>query len=317
MGNNISINEAVSLLKSMDNVLILCHKNPDGDTIGSGFALKYAFDSIGKRARVACSDEFSDKYSFLVSECEDFTEEYVVAVDVADSALLGDKLAHYGDKVDLCIDHHISNNGYAKNLCLDADCASATQLLYKIIKAMTRVTSKMADCLYTGLCTDSGCFKYSNTSPETLRTAAELIECGADSYKINTIFFDTKSKAQIALESAVLGNLEYFFDGKVAVAKISRELIAELNAQDSDLDGLSSRTRQVEGVEIGITIREQKDGSFKISVRTSFFADASEICKNFGGGGHARAAGCSFIDCDINEAQNRLVDIIGKSFFGE
>ena len=151
----------------------------------------------------------------------------------------------------------------------------------------------LADSLYTGVTTDTGCFKYVNTTPRTHRIAAELIEAGANSVDIDRAMFDTKSRARIEMERRVLDSIRFTKDGEIALILITKQMIAETGAIEDDLDGLATIPRSIEGVHIGITLREKDDGAYKISLRARPPADASVICAQFGGGGHKGAAGCT------------------------
>ncbi len=296
MGRGIGIPEAAKLLLEQDNILILCHRNPDGDTLGSGFGLLHGLRSLGKRVRLDCSDPLPEKYSYMFpQEMENFEEKFVVAVDVADPKLLGDKLAHYSDKVDLCMDHHGSNKEYAKNLLLEGDSAAACEVIYLVLKEMgVAISPLMADCLYTGIATDTGCFRYSNTTVRTHRIAGELMELGCRYSWINTLMFETLTRSRLAVERDALAGLEYCFDGRCAIITLSRDMVEGNGSRDDELEGLAAIPRQIEGVQVGVTLKELKDRSgYKISLRTTEEADASMICGRLGGGGHARAAGCS------------------------
>ena len=292
----IDFNEAVALLKSRDNILILTHRNPDGDTLGSGFALLRALRDMGKRARLINADPIPKKFSFLCDGIveEDFAEEFVVSVDVAERKLLGESFAEkYGDKVDLAIDHHETSRLFAEKTYCESDSASCCEIVYLLIKAMdTPVTKEIADCIYTGCSTDTGCFKYSNVTPRTHRIAAELIEAGADHSRINVRMFETKAMGDFMLQKMCLDTLEIFGEGKVAVISVTKDMLDECGVDKSALDAIKPITRQIEGVEIGITLKEERDGVIGVSVRTGESCDASAICAHFGGGGHMRAAGC-------------------------
>lgn len=287
---------AAEFLKTNDNFLILTHMNPDGDTLGSGFALNAVLRSIGKNSKVRCSDEIPSKFQFLVPEREpEFNEETVIAVDVADERLLGGLKDVYAGKIDLCIDHHGTNMGYAKNLYLEGESASCCECVYEVVKALgARVTPFVASALYLGMATDTGCFKFSNTTPRTHRFAAELMELGASYDEINRSMFETKSKSRVEMEKMVLENIEFWFDGRCAVITVLKSMIEATGCEQTDLDGITALSRQIEGVLIGITLKEKYDNFFKVSIRTFEPFDAAEIAKNFGGGGHKRAAGCEF-----------------------
>ena len=292
----IDFNEAVKLLKEKDNILILTHRNPDGDTLGSGFALLRALKDMGKRARLINADPIPEKFAYLyegISE-DDFTEEFVVSVDVAERKLLGESLMDkYGDKVELAIDHHETSRLFAEKTYCESDSASCCEIVYLLIKAMgTPVTKEIADCIYTGCSTDTGCFKYSNVTPRTHIIASELIEAGADHSRINTRMFETKTMGDFMLQKMCLDTLSVFGGGKVALISVTKAMLSQCGVDKSALDAIKPMTRQIEGVEIGITLKEESDGKVGISVRTGENYDASAICAHFGGGGHMRAAGC-------------------------
>lgn len=309
----IEFEQAVNELKNADDILILCHRNPDGDTLGSGFALLRALKAIGKRAKLSCDDKIPEKFSYLYSNIseDDFEEKFIVSVDVAERKLLGENYNEkYGDRVNLALDHHGTSRLFAAMTYCEPESASACEILFAVIKALgAEIKSDIASCLYTGISTDTGCFRYSNVTPRTHRIAAELIECGADHSRINTLMFETKSMNNIMLERMCLENLESYAEGKVAVITVTKDILCKCGTDKSALDAIKPITRQIEGVEIGLTVKEEDNGKTGVSVRTSEKYDASLICAHFGGGGHARAAGCE-MKCSPEEAKDRVVRYI-------
>ena len=299
MTTKIDIQSTARLLMEKDNILILCHKNPDGDTLGSAAALCHALTAMGKKAVVACHNRIPAKYDYLNVPVWDGQSEidYVVSVDVAGVNLLGESLADFCHKIDLCIDHHGSNGAYAKCLCLKADYPAAAQLMYEIICEMgVEITPHIADCLYTGLITDTGCFKYSSTTPRTHEIGARLMELGAQHTMLVEKFFMSKTRKAVALEKYMLNNLEYYFDDRCALLLLTREAMQEIQPDPTDLDGLSSMPRNFEGVDVSVLIRPlREDGNYKLSIRTGETVDACAIASALGGGGHLRAAGCEVI----------------------
>ena len=298
-------------LISNDNFLILTHKSPDGDTLGSGYALCYALRNLNKKANVVCSDEIPQRYSYFTSHYapEDFEVKTVVAVDVADPVLLG----KYSDMaVDFCIDHHKSNKFFAKDTFVNAEAAATAEIISDLLVILEAdITPLIADCIYTGLCTDTGCFRYSNVTSHTLLTASAMISNGADAYNVNRIMFETKTRARVEVEKDVYNNMRFFEDGKISLITLPRTLLEKTGASEDELEGVSAMGRQIQGVEIALTLREKEDGSVKVSVRTGESVDASEICKNFGGGGHARAAGCT-LTVSLENACEQLVETAKK-----
>ena len=303
----ISVNECANTLKEKDNILILTHANPDGDTLGCGYALCRALMKIGKICSVINADDIPKKYNYLFDDIVEikFKPDYIVAVDVATVNLLGGLEEQY--KVDMCIDHHSTNTEYADLLLLE-DVPAACQIMYDVVLALgIEVDKKIADCLYTGLTTDTGCFRYDSTTAQTYRVAADLIEAGADIGRINRIMFETKTKTYARLERLAIESMRFYEHERVAVITVTQEMFQLTGSNAQETEGLAPLTRQIEGVEIGITIQEKPDGTCKASIRTFESVNAAELAKCFGGGGHAQAAGCRF-DCDVKEARRLLVD---------
>ena len=294
----ITLKEAAARLLSMDNVVILCHKNPDGDTMGSGHALCRALRNMGKKARVACADPLPRKMSYMAAGLEEmsFEEEHVISIDVADISLLGELKEVYAGRIELAIDHHATHRDFADEVCVISHFGSACEIAFDLIEEMgAPLTKEIADCLYTGIATDTGCFKYAAVTPLTHRKIATLMEAGADHVGICKVMFDTKSLACFKLESKALDALEMYFDGALALIRVTREMMALGGVTDEDLDSIAALPRKIEGVLCGITIKE-RGGEHKVSMRTEAPVDAAKICSMFGGGGHIRAAGCSFTE---------------------
>ena len=205
MTEQLNVQQMAEKLLAADNILILCHKNPDGDTVGCGSALYYALLALEKHAAVLCADPIPGRYAFTNPRLfkGEFEPQIVVAVDVASVQLFGEGngVPQYTRHVDLCIDHHAGNSGYAEFTLLDGSAAAAAELLYEVICAMhVEITPHIADCLYTGLSTDTGCFKFSSTKASTHITAAKLMEAGAHVEELNTLLFDTKSRERMEAE---------------------------------------------------------------------------------------------------------------------
>lgn len=311
----ISVSEAEEFIKSHDDFLIISHANPDGDTLGCAFALCRALQKLGKKAKNICADQISSRYDFMKAsvEVQDFEPKTFITVDVADRKLLGDLDNQYGDKIDLAIDHHVSHVDFAKRLLLEPHSAAAAQAVYKLIVELgggNLLDDKIAACLYTGISTDSGCFKYSCANAETHRIAAELLGYDFDHAHIDYVFFDMKTKERIALEEKIYRDIEYFFDGRCAVVALTKEQLASVDSEDSN--GLSAIPRMIEGVEVGVVFKQRNNGSWKASLRSNSEVNVQKICSEFGGGGHEKAAGCSFSGMSLEDAKKKLTEEIGK-----
>lgn len=306
------IQETVKCLQSNDNIHILCHASPDGDTLGSGAALLLGLRRLGKNAALYCGDAIPPRYAFLLEGItqEEFAPDFVISVDVADQNLLGSLREKYEAKVDLAIDHHASHVRFAKQLCLDTNSAATAEVIYRLLLALgVEITGQIAVCIYTAIATDTGCFRYQNTQADSHRIAAEMIDRGAPAGEINRRMFETKTRALAAAEVAALSSMEYFYEGKCALMVISREMMEKTGLRDEEQDALVGIPRQIDGVQIGITLKEKPAGGFKASVRTNPPMDAAEICGKIGGGGHKGAAGCS-ITLPLEQAKERILGAV-------
>lgn len=292
----IDVYQAAAFLNENDNYLILMHASPDGDTLGCGCALCLVLQRMGKNAKAVCPDPIPHRfdYMFRAIKQQDFETENVVCVDVADSKLLGDMKA-VGDTAELCIDHHLSNTEYAKRILVKHEYAAAAEVVYEVICALgADIDSEVANCIYTGIATDTGCFKYSNTTPQSHMIAAVMIKCGAEIAEINYAMFDMKTKGRIRLEQEIFSRIKYFENGHVALVSVPLEMLERIDGIDSDdVGAMAALPRQIEGVDVGITVKEKKPGVYKASLRSSERINVSDICAKFGGGGHERAAGCT------------------------
>ncbi len=293
----VDLHAAAKLLMERERILVLCHQSPDGDTLGSAAGLCLALQRLGKQARMACGDPFPQKYDYMLSTVLDMTEEpdLIVAVDVADEKLLGENFrARYAGRVELCLDHHASHRPFASYCYVDAAAAATTEIIFELVHLLgVPVDKAIANCLFTGLSTDTGCFRYGNVTPRTHKIAAALLEAGAQAAEINTKMFEIKSHSRMALERMALDQLEFYEDDACALICITQEMLARSGAEEADLEGIAPIPRNIEGVKIGLTLREKKDGSFKLSVRTAPEFDAAKMCQRLGGGGHRQAAGCT------------------------
>lgn len=281
-------------LLTHEDILIVTHKNPDGDTASCAAALCGALRRGGRTAWIFPNRQLSRK---LLPYCEKyfapegFRAKYVVSVDVADEKLFCEGFA---GRVDLCIDHHPSNTRFAAESYILSEKASCAEIVMELILSMNAdLTPEEATALYIGLSTDTGCFQYANTDAAAFSAAAELLRYGADSFAVNTVFFRKVSAARLRLESMIYDGIRFYRDGKIAVATVTLEMMRESGAEEDDLDDLAGLAGRCESSLVNITVREKPDGSCRVSVRSSPEVNSSDICAVFGGGGHAMAAGCT------------------------
>ena len=305
---------AAALLMERDEFVILTHLRPDGDTLGSAGALCRALRAAGKTAYCAKNPETTPRYAFLTEGLEapdGFDPKTVVAVDAAGPVLLSEDMLAYG-KPFMVIDHHPSNMGYGEHNLVNPDAAAAGEIIFEIILAMgVTLDRPMAEAIYTSVATDTGCFRYSNTTANTHRVAVAAIEAGISVRELNTLIFDTATKARIEVQKLFVNTMRFYYDDRICVARLTLDMIEQTGASEDDLDNFAGITKGILGVDAGIMLREVGGGKVKLSVRTSQALDASNICAEFGGGGHARAAGAT-ITAGIDEVEKMIVSAAGQ-----
>lgn len=307
--------EAARLLLGWDELLLLTHVRPDGDTVGSAAALCQALRDRGKTAYLLPNPELTATYAPYAAPYaapDGFVPRHVVSVDIAALSLLPENARPYQDRIDLAIDHHPSQGFFARETCLEADSAACGEIVYDIITRLTPVTPEIALPLYVAVSTDTGCFVYSNTTARTHRIAAALMDCGIDAAPVNKALFRTKSRTRLAMEAWMAEWAEYYDHDRVVVMQIPLSLCLDYKATEADVEELSSLAALVEGTDCGVTLRELKDGRVKISLRTGPRVNATEVCALLGGGGHAAAAGATLHGTlsEVKQAVLQAIDMV-------
>ena len=291
-----TIKDCADFLRERDDFLIVTHVRPDGDTLGCAGALCHALRSVGKTAYMYVNPEITEVYYDFVSPYfapEGYEYSFAVAVDMASRGL--DPVG-FEKTVHLCIDHHSSNSFYAERTLVMSEYAACGEIVLEIIKDLCGgIDAAAAELLYIAMSTDTGCFCYGNTTSNTMRAAAEVIDAGADNGRLNKHLFRTFSPARVKLEGAIYSSMEFFDGGRVAIATITLEMMEALGAREADCEDIASLTMKISGVQVGITIRQLREDNCKISVRTVRNIAANAICESFGGGGHPAAAGCTML----------------------
>lgn len=306
-----TIKECAAWLNEHDDILILTHVRPDGDTLGGAAALCSALRRTGKNAALYNNPDITPKYMKYVKDfvSDNFDFTCTLAVDVAEAHMLP---PGFTGAVDACIDHHPSNSHYAENLLLNGSKASCGEIVLEVIKQLCgNVTAQEASLLYMAVSTDCGCFRYANVTSETFAAASELLQYGAAVQKLNFDLFRQVSRARMTLEGSILSELKYFFDGKVVAASVTRKMMSDAGATENDCDDIAGIPGKVEGCVVSLVIRELDDNKCKVSVRSQKVFDSSALCARFDGGGHKMASGCT-IEADPDETLKMLVSAIGE-----
>lgn len=307
--------ETAEFFRQRDHFLIVNHRRPDGDAVGSAAALCLGLRALGKTAHIWYNPQTTERYRPYVVDLEtDAVPEgaVIVSVDMATEGLLPLNGTQFAGRFALSIDHHMSNDGYARRTNVQPQCAACGQLLLEILQELGAVTVEMANALYLAVSTDTGCFQYSNVTADTLRAAATLKELGADTYSINKVMFGTKTIARLRLEAALTESVEFYAGGLVGLCGMTSALLDRIGATADDTDDISGFPRSIQGVQIGVMIQELREGGSKISLRTGADYNASAICARLGGGGHRAAAGCT-VDGDVLAAKKQILEAIAQS----
>ncbi len=300
----LSARGAAGYLEALDNVLLLTHVRPDGDTIGSAAALCRALRDCGQTAYLLPNPEITATYAPYAAPYwapEGWQAEHIVSVDIADASLLPENAQSYRDRIELAIDHHPSQTFFARNTCLEADSAACGEIVYEIIQHLTALTADIALPLYVAVSTDCGGFQYGNTTARTHRIAAALMDV-VDVAAVNKALFRTKSRVRLAMESRMVADMKLFDHQRVVVMEIPLSLRQEMQATDADIEELSALPALVEGTDCGVTLRELRPGTVKVSVRTGPRVDACALCRILGGGGHHAASGAT-VEGTLDEAR--------------
>ncbi len=309
-----SLDKLVQVLKGIDKVYIITHMYPDGDALGSAFVLGRVLQKMGKRAAVKIAEDMPEKFKFMQEYVtkDEFDPDYIVSVDLASSSLVHPSLEKYAGSIDVCIDHHVSNRGFAPISYVDSKAAANAEIIYRIIRMLEiPLDEKIVEGLYIGISSDTGCFKYSNTTYMSHQIASDLMKFGLDTGAINEKLFTVKSKKQLKLEKILYKNMRYLFGGKCALTFVTLSEMEENGITDDECDGIASVPIKIEGVCIGLTMREKQKGVYKVSVRTTGNYSANKLAGEFGGGGHFKAAGFN-IEGSLEEIEDKICQAISK-----
>jgi phosphoesterase RecJ-like protein len=326
------INSIISAISNKDNanILIITHTTPDGDAVGSSLALKYALELKypDKNIAVLCDEKPKERIARIYTEfteintgangetiytdCPPFDPDLIITVDTSVPALMG-RHRHYADDglVNIKIDHHPPESDYAADInYTDTKAAAAGEIIYDICTSLGVMDKRIGDALFAALAYDTGVFKFSNVTSKTHRIAAALIDAGTEPHLLIERMFGQKTKNEITALKAVYNNIRYHTINGINTALIIMTNTEKrlLGISDDDIGDIHSIARDIEGVDLGITLR-QKDtdvGRYRLSMRSGQRVDASAICKMLGGGGHVRASG-AIIDADDLETAEEIV----------
>lgn len=288
-------NETAEYLLSHDHFVILTHVRPDGDTIGSSAALCLGLRKLGKTAHVLENKGVSTRFAWLhqgLTVEAPQPQDCIVSVDVASPSMLPEEFQPLLGKIHLRIDHHGSATSFTDAELVDPASASCAEIVYDVLTCMgVAMDEAIANAIYVGTSTDTGCFRYANTTDHTFLTAAACARAGAKVFQLNQELFETNTLARLRMQGWIVDNMKMVKDGTMAVCAIPKTVETEMGVTGDDMDNISSFPRTVAGVCVAATLREAEDGIVKLSVRAVPGYDATKVTVRFGGGGHKGAAG--------------------------
>ncbi len=307
--------EVAGFLKSQDSFAILTHSRPDGDTLGSAAALCLGLRQLGKKAHILENPEITEKYRFLhqnLTKPQEDPDDTIVCVDVAAPGMLPGCHQALLPRLSLRIDHHKSREDFSQMALVDPDAAACGDIIYDILMLLgVTLDKEIAQAIYVAISTDTGCFRYPNTNSHSFRTAAACYEANDGLAALNQMLFDTNSLGRLRVQGWLVEHAQFYQDGQFVICPLPRAVEKELGLTEDDLENISGFPRSIEGVKVAATLREAEDGRIKISVRAVPGYDAAAICQNFGGGGHAGAAGASLM-LPMEEAARQVLNAINK-----
>lgn len=315
--NDITLKEAARLFVGKKKIRLLCHIRPDGDALGSAFGLKYALTASGKHTvEVCCEDTVPKRLLFLTEGRESLAPsvdaDLICSVDCSETHRIGEG---FDGRVELKLDHHKDGSPFAERNYTDAAASATGEIIFALINELSEtgdaiLTKEAATSLYAAISSDTGSFKYSNVTSDTLRIAASLVDAGASPAEVAYRLYGIKTLDETAAERIMLSGFELYLDGRIAFLLITDEMKGSL--PDDCFGEAASRLREIEGVELSVTVRADvaDKEKYKISMRSGETVSASELCKLFGGGGHERAAGASVRAKSPEEAKRTVLDAV-------
>lgn len=310
--------EAREIVKNSKSVYVVAHINPDGDAIGSTFAVYFALKKLGKDVHVIMPSystvfEFLPGVEYSVENAKEDEYDLLIALDASDKTRLAMSEEDYNKaKKVIMLDHHQISNPYGDFRYINDLKSSASEIAYLFIKSLeVDFDENIATLLYTGIMTDTGSFNYSNASSDTFRVVADLLDNGAKAVEVCKKLNDTMKEAKLKLIAKAVDNMEVYYDGKMRYSYISYQEIKELGLGDEDAEGMTNYLRAVEGTEVAVYVRGKSDGSLKVSMRSGGNIDTSKIAIAFGGGGHPRAAGYTMRE-SLEVEKEKLIKAVGE-----
>lgn len=305
--------ETAQFLQAHDGYTIVTHRRPDGDTLGSAALLCRGLRQLGKTAHILENREITPKYTYLtqgLTKAVPAQQDMLVCVDVASPGMLPADFAHLAERITLRIDHHRNDTPFTTHELVDPPSAACGQIVWQVLQQMgATLDEEMAIALYTAVATDTGCFRYANTQPETYEAAAACARVTGCLRELNHTLFETNSLARLRIQGWMVENALFLQGGKICICAIPLEVEQQFGVTEDDMENISGFPRTIDGVQIAATLRQDGTQRVKISVRCMPEHNASAICAKLGGGGHYGAAGAS-VTMSMDEAVQTMIGLL-------
>ena len=320
MKENNSLKEIADQLLAAESVILFPHIQMDGDALGSAAAMCRALRNAGKRACVLVEDHVPEYLQFLDQGYCTTDENYIEAPDVCMCVDCGEVVRFpkrenkfFQGKTTICVDHHTTSSPFADYNYIDGAIAATAEIIFGLIKDMgLEIDKEIGEAIFTGIYTDTGNFQYSNATKQSHLITAELYDAGIDHSKIAVEIYQNTRLEKIRITNKILDTLELFAGGQAAMAYVTQEMLTREGAAMEETEGVVETLRNIKGVEIAAFVKEREANLIKVSMRAKTTGNVAEIAAEFGGGGHIKAAGCTF-RTTLNEACDKLKNVIEES----
>jgi len=320
----VEFEQAKNIIEKSNSIYLVGHVNPDGDAIGSTYGICFALKKLGKDVHVVMP-EYSDTFRFLpdiesVRKNNTKKNEYdlLIALDASDKTRLAISDDEFNRaKTVIMLDHHQISHPYGDVRYINDKMSSACEVAYHFIKYLgVEFDEVIATYIYMGIMTDTGSFNYNNTSSDTHRVIADLIDKGANSVLVCKKINDTIKEAKLRLIAKTIDNMEVYLDGKVRYSLVDYDTINSLGLHEEDAEGMTNYLRMVENTEVAIYIRGKSDGTYKVSMRSAGNVDISKIAISNGGGGHPRAAGFTIYE-GLDDVKTKIIRTVEEMLLND
>ena len=304
----------IEKVRAAKSIAVLTHISEDPDALGSAFAFCSVLGNMGKTAVCYVSAKPQERHAFIGGDYviydkeKTYEHDLCLCLDCGDIKRLGDRIKLFKEIGNTAnIDHHKTNTMFADANYVEGETSSTGEILFKVFREMgVELDDEIARFLYIAICSDTGCFKYSSVTPDTLKIAADLLGYDFDAAEIARLLFDTDSLSVTKFKAELMSNIESYADGKISLVRMTADMYKKYDIPESEAPNGVEVPRRVEGTEIAVCVKEKND-RIEISLRSNGRADVAEIAEIFGGGGHRAAAGCKLTGRTIDEAAKEII----------